>query len=118
MGKLYLTKRDRRKIRVRSKINGTKNRSRLSVFRSSRFIYAQLIDDSKNHTIVSAAEKELPAIERKKGKIEKAKLVGKLLAQKAIKRKIVSAIFDRNGYLYHGRVKALAQGAREGGLKF
>jgi len=118
MGKLPLTKRARRKIRVRSKINGTKSRPRLSIFRSTHYIYAQLIDDSGKVTIVSASEKELPGNVVNEGKIERAKLVGKLLAQKAGKIKISAAIFDRNGYLYHGRVKALAEGAREGGLKF
>lgn len=118
MGKIHLTKRDRRKIRVRSKIYGTKSRPRLSVFRASRYIYAQLIDDKRSETLVSAGEKELEGSESKKGKIEKAKLVGLQLAQKAHSRKISTVIFDRNGYLYHGRVRALAEGAREGGLKF
>lgn len=110
---------DRRKRRaksIRKKILRSSSRPRLSVFRSSRYIYAQIIDDKKQHTLVSATEKELK--DTAGNKSERAKKVGLLLAQKAGKLGIKSVVFDRNGYLYHGRVKALAEGAREGGLNF
>ena len=108
-----------RSARIRAKITGSKDQPRLCVFRSSRFIYAQIIDDTSGKTIVSASEKELKAsTDVKLNKTQKAKLTGQLLAQKAIKAKISKVVFDRNGYKYHGRVEALANGAREGGLKF
>ncbi|MBI3380037.1 50S ribosomal protein L18 [Candidatus Gottesmanbacteria bacterium] len=109
----------KRSIRIRAKIAGSKDRPRLCVFRSSRYIYAQIIDDVSGKTLVAASEKELNI---KKGekikKIEKAKLVGQLLVKKAVKAKVAAVVFDRNGYKYHGRVKSLAEGVREGGLKF
>jgi large subunit ribosomal protein L18 len=110
-------KRKRRHKRIRAKIFGTEKRPRLCVFRSNKHIYAQLIDDEKGHTIVSASDLELKRIE-KMTKVQKAKEVGKLIAKKAKEKNIEEVVFDRAGYKYHGRVKALAEGAREGGLKF
>jgi len=101
---------------IRKKISGTADIPRLSVFRSNKDIYAQLIDDVAGHTIVSVSSIELSS---KKGtKTEISKAAGKQLAQKAVKKGISKAVFDRAGYLYHGRVKALAEGVREAGLKF
>lgn len=109
----------KRSIRIRAKIEGTKNKPRLCVFRSSRFIYAQIIDDVAGRTLISASEKEVKdKREAKLNKIDRAKLVGQLLAQKANRAKVTKVVFDRNGYKYHGRVKALAEATREGGLKF
>ncbi|MBL7892431.1 MAG: 50S ribosomal protein L18 [Bacteroidia bacterium] len=106
--------------RVRKVVSGDSNAPRMSVFRSNKQISAQLIDDVKGITIAfaSSSEKDLEAKTKKLPKIEQAKLVGKTLAEKAIKAGIKEVRFDRNGYLYHGRVKSLADGAREGGLKF
>lgn len=119
MRNLKIKGRIKRSIRIRAKINGTKDRPRLCVFRSSRFIYAQIIDDTVQKTLVSANEKELKKTPGEKlNKFGRAKLVGQLLSQKAIKVKIEKIVFDRNGYKYHGRIKALADAAREGGLKF
>ena len=113
-------KRIRRHKRVRAKVFGTAQVPRLCVFRSNRHIYAQLIDDEKRKTLVSANDLELkkPSRDAKKGKINQAIEVGKLIAKKAIEKKIKKVIFDRGGYKYHGRVRALAEGAREGGLRF
>jgi len=110
-------KRYRRHKRVRAKVFGTQNALRLCVFRSLRHIYAQLIDDKEGKTLVSASDLE---IKKKKGvkKTEIAKEVGKLIAKKAVAQKIKKVVFDRGGYKYHGRVKNLADGAREGGLEF
>ena len=111
--KVKLAKRMRRKARVRAKIFGTAKRPRLSVFKSLKYVSVQLIDDEKGKTLVSANDKKL-----KGNKTEKAKDVGKLIAQKALDKKIKVCVFDKSGYKYHGRVKAVADGAREGGLKF
>jgi len=111
-------KRYRRHKRVRAKIFGTKERPRLCVFRSQKHIYAQLIDDTKGHTLVSANDLELKNSKIKKTKVDIAFEVGKLIAQKAKKLKIKKVVFDRGGYKYHGRVKALAEGARSEGLEF
>lgn len=111
----------RRKLRVRGKIRGTADRPRLTVFRSSRKIYAQLIDDNKQSTLAAASSlsAELKkSLKGKETKLEVGRLVGLLLAQKAEEQGIKKVAFDRGSYLYHGRVKALAQGAREGGLEF
>ncbi|MFH1509617.1 MAG: 50S ribosomal protein L18 [Candidatus Nealsonbacteria bacterium] len=108
-------KRIRRHNRVRAKITGTVSVPRLCVFRSSNHIYAQLIDDGKGKIITSTND---IAIKKTKGKIDTAKEVGKAIAKLAIEKKIEKVVFDRAGYLYHGRVKAVAEGAREGGLKF
>ena len=111
-------RRKRIKNRVRKIVSGTPNRPRLSVFRSNRDIYVQLIDDVAGVTLVSASSK-LPSIaEQKITKCEKSALVGKEIAQRAIAAGINEVVFDRNGYLYHGRIKSLAEAAREGGLKF
>lgn len=117
---MALTKSERRsriKMRVRKKVSGTVQRPRLSVFRSNKEIYVQLINDVDNVTIlgVSSTAKDI-AVEG--SKIDVAKEVGKRVAAKALEAGIDTVSFDRNGYLYHGRVKALAEGAREGGLKF
>lgn len=107
----------RRKKRIRAKIFGTRDRPRLAVFRSNKNIYAQLIDDKKGHTMVSVYSKEIKEAS-KLNKTQEATEVGKLLAKKAQDTKITTVVFDRRGYKYHGRVKALADGARSGGLKF
>ncbi len=111
----------KRAKRIRKKIFGTADKPRLSVFRSLAHIYAQLIDDENGRTLVafSTLHKEFLKDEyAKKTKSEKAFIVGKILAQKALEKNITTVVFDRSGYLYHGRVKKLADGAREGGLKF
>ena len=108
----------RRAKRTRVKIAGGRERPRLAVFRSNRAIYAQLIDDDKAHTIISASSREIEKNDLAKSKIDQAKQVGVLLSKKAIAIGIKSAVFDRRGYRYHGRVRALAEGARGGGLKF
>lgn len=105
-------------MRVRKIIQGTSDRPRMSVFRSNKDIYVQLIDDLSGKTLISASS-QTEAISSVKGtKIEQSKLVGKLIAEKAVQAGITEVVFDRNGYLYHGRVKSLAEAAREGGLKF
>lgn len=116
---MALTKVDRRKriqLRIRKKITGTAARPRISVFRSNTQIYAQIIDDVAGKTLVAASSLELKGAKEPKASI--AVKVGKALAEKAIAAGIADVVFDRGGYLYHGRVKALAEGAREGGLKF
>jgi len=112
-------RRHRIKMRVRKVISkGTQEVPRLSVYRSNNEIYAQLIDDVNGKTLVSVSSKTKGIIEKKGTKIEDAKIVGKALAEVALENKISNVVFDRNGYLYHGRVKALADSARENGLKF
>lgn len=106
---------NRRKIRTRTKITGTAERPRLSVFRSSKYTYAQLIDDLQQKTIVGVSEKEISK-DDKIVKAARAQALGELLAKKAKKHKITSVVFDRGSYKYHGRVKAVAEGARKGGL--
>ncbi|MCE2846232.1 MAG: 50S ribosomal protein L18 [Sphingobacteriales bacterium] len=103
--------------RIRKTITGTTERPRLSIFRSNKSIYAQVIDDLKGHTIVAASSRE-SGVNTKSTKIEQATAVGKLLAEKAKAAGVSAVVFDRGGYLYHGRVKALADGAREAGLQF
>ena len=118
---MKLSKRDRRvriKNRIRKIISGTNSNPRLSVFRSNKEIYAQLIDDSNGNTIVASSSSDKKIANAKASKTELASLVGKNIAEKAIKKGINQVCFDRSGYLYHGRVKSLADGAREGGLKF
>lgn len=102
--------------RIRRTIKGTVSKPRLSVYRSNFEIYAQLIDDVNGKTIVSASSRT--DVSKDKPKVERSKAVGKALAEKAKKAGIENVAFDRSGYLYHGRVKSLAEGAREGGLKF
>lgn len=110
-------KRARRVKRTRSRISGDAKNPRLAVFRSNRFMYAQLIDDVNGKTILSASVRDLNKDDRKKPKKEQAKFVGSMIAKKAIEKGIKSAVFDRRSYQYHGRVEAVATGAREGGLK-
>ncbi len=111
-------RRNRIKYRIRKIVSGTAEKPRLSVFRSNKQIYVQLIDDTCGKTLMSTSS-SIPIItEMKVTKVEKAKLVGKTIADKAIEAGIKTVVFDRNGYLYHGRVKSLAEGAREGGLIF
>jgi large subunit ribosomal protein L18 len=112
-----IKRREKRKRRTRAKTFGIKERPRLCVFRSLKHIYAQIVDDTEGKTLVSASDLEL---KEKKGmkKVEIAREVGKLIAKKALEKKIEKVSFDRSGYKYHGRVKALAEGAREGGLRF
>ena len=112
-----LNRRAKIKRRIRKKISGTSMVPRLSVFRSNKQIYAQVIDDVTGKTLVSASSYNNKAAE-KKNKSDQAAVVGKEVAEKAVKAGIESVVFDRNGYLYHGRVKSLADSAREGGLKF
>ena len=112
-------KRYRRHKRIRTKVTGTSEVPRLCVFRSNNHIYAQLIDDQRGVVISAASDKEIKKDKgSKKGKTELAFETGKLIAQKAKKKKIERIVFDRAGYKYHGRVKALAEGARKGGLRF
>jgi large subunit ribosomal protein L18 len=108
--------RERRAQRTRAKIFGTAQAPRLSVFCSNRSSYAQLIDDEKGVTLVSASTYELSLEDRKKTKVEQAKMLGELLAKKAREIGITKAIFDRGSYKYHGRVAAIAEGARNGGI--
>jgi len=112
--------RQKRHMRMRNKIQGTPERPRLNVFRSSTNIYAQVIDDSQGFTVASASSKDKEIIEKINGlnKTEAAKIVGQEVAKKAMDKGVETVIFDRGGYLYHGRVKSLADGARESGLKF
>ncbi len=109
-------RRERIHKKIRTKIKGTKEKPRLSVFRSNKYIYAQVIDDIGQQTLASAFEKELK--NNKQTKTQKAKELGKLLAQRMKESNITTIVFDRGGYKYQGRVKALAEGLREGGIKF
>jgi large subunit ribosomal protein L18 len=121
-------KRHRRHKRLRAKVSGAKERPRLCIFRSNKHIYAQLIDDEKGKTLLAASDNELKQKGRRSsskkekvagtGGINRAFEVGKLIAQKSLEKKIEKVVFDKGGYKYHGQVKALAEGAREGGLKF
>ncbi len=110
--------RNRIKMRIRKKISGTAEKPRLSIYRSNKQVYAQLIDDENGKTLLSASTKVKSILEAKEPKVEKSKKVGILIAERAKEAGITTVVFDRNGYMYHGRVKALAEGAREGGLKF
>ena len=119
---MALTKRVRRqkiKQRIRTQISGSAVRPRMTVFRSNKQIYVQLVNDLTGETVVSASSKNKEVADKKDvTKGEQAKLVGKLIAEKSLAKGIESVVFDRNGYLYHGRIKLLAESAREGGLKF
>lgn len=106
------------KLRIRKRINGTAGTPRLSIFRSNKDIYAQLIDDENGVTLAAASSREKDIAAQAGNKVEKSKLVGESIARKAVALGISACVFDRNGYLYHGRVKSVADGAREGGLKF
>ncbi len=107
-------RRRRIKFRVRNKISGTAARPRMSVFRSNKQIYVQIINDENSSTLVAASSLGMPPMPKQ----EQAEKVGELIAQKALEAGITTVVFDRNGYLYHGRVKQVADGARKGGLKF
>lgn len=114
---------ERRRIRhrrLRQRVVGTADRPRLSVFRSLRHIYAQVIDDTRGHTLVAASTREPEIASQVAGRkrVEQSRVVGRILAQRAREKGIVRVVFDRAGYAYHGRVKSLAEGAREGGLEF
>lgn len=118
---MAFSKQDRRqkiRKRIRKDISGTQSRPRLVVFRSNKEIYAQIVDDVEGKTLAAASSRDKDVTSAEGNKIEKATLVGKSLAEKALKAGINTISFDRGGYLYHGRVKSLADGAREGGLKF
>jgi large subunit ribosomal protein L18 len=118
---MALTKTERRsriKNRIRKVISGTESRPRLSVFRSNKEIYAQIVDDVTGKTISASSSRDKEILKAKGTKMEIAALVGKSIGEKAIKAGVKTISFDRGGYLYHGRVKSLAEGAREAGLKF
>ena len=118
--KIKVTAREKRAKRVRRKVYGTADSPRLTVYRSLKNVYVQLIDDTKGVSLVGlvSSGKEMKDIKVEGGKTGVAKMTGKLVAEKAKEKGITQVVFDRNGYLYHGRVKAVAEGAREGGLKF
>ncbi len=116
-----LSQRERRHKRVRAKVSGTAARPRLNVFRSSAHIYCQIIDDVKGHTLVAASDLEDEVRERAgedAAKVARARAVGEAIAQRAKEAGVDAVVFDRGGFLYHGRIKAVADGAREAGLKF
>lgn len=114
----YLSRREKIKFSIRKKLSGTEARPRLSVFRSNQHIYAQLIDDVNGLTLVSCSTSEKGFNKAGLNKVDQSKLVGNLVAEKALAKGIDAVTFDRNGFLYHGRIKSLADGAREKGLKF
>jgi large subunit ribosomal protein L18 len=122
MGTLNLRTQARlkRKKRIRKKLVGTENRPRLCVFRSARHIYAQVIDDSRGQTLAAASsmEKDVRENPESKNKVTAANNVGKIIGQRAIEKGLKKVVFDRNGFLYHGRIKAVSEGAREAGLEF
>ncbi len=113
-----LIRRQKIRYRIRKKIAGTTSKPRLSVFRSNADIYVQLINDDNGVTIASASSRDKDIAAQKSTKVEKSKLVGAIIARKAVDLGIKEVVFDRGGNLYHGRVKAVADGAREGGLQF
>lgn len=111
-------RRERIKFKIRKTVNGTATTPRLSVFRSNSGIFAQLVDDLAGKTILAAGSDDKTIKGSKANKVDQAKAVGKLIAERATSAGISAVVFDRNGYLYHGRIKSLAEGAREAGLKF
>tara|TARA_B100000530_G_C15799679_1_gene425017 strand:+ start:400 stop:750 length:351 start_codon:yes stop_codon:yes gene_type:complete len=113
-----LIRRKKIQAKIRKNLSGTAERPRLSVFRSNKDIYVQVIDDNNGHTLASASSKDKALAKKKGTKTELAKEVGALIGENATKAGITNVVFDRSGYLYHGRVKALAEGARENGLIF
>ncbi len=117
-GKIKTQRRQNIRFRIRRRLSGGTTKPRLSVFRSNRDIYAQLIDDTQGLTLASASSRDKDIAAQKAPKVEISKLVGAAIARKAVDLGIQEVVFDRGGYLYHGRVKAVADGAREGGLKF
>ena len=110
----------KRKQRIRKTLSGNPERPRLSVFKSSRHIYAQIVDDVSGHTLVASSSLEKTSKEQKdlENNVARARFVGKLVGERAVEKGIQSVVFDRNGFLYHGRVRAVAEGAREAGLDF
>lgn len=117
-GKIKTQRRQNIRYRIRRKVSGVAGKPRLSVFRSNADIYAQLIDDVSGVTLASASSRDKDIAAQKTNKTEKGKLVGAAIARKATELGIQQVVFDRGGYLYHGRVKAVGDGAREGGLQF
>ena len=117
MANIKSSRRLRIKKGIRLRLAGTTERPRLSVYRSNKAIYAQIIDDTTGKTLVSASSMK-DAVDTAANKVDQSKQVGKLIAEKAVAAGINQVVFDRNGYLYHGRIKSLAEGAREGGLQF
>ena len=113
-----LVRRQKIRYRIRKKVAGTAQKPRLSVFRSNADIYVQLIDDENGVTLASASSRDKDILAQKGTKLEKSKLVGSVIARKATEQGIQTVVFDRGGNLYHGRVKSVADGAREGGLQF
>ena len=111
-------RRERRKKGMRKTMSGTPSRPRLSVFRSLQHIYVQVIDDLAGRTVASASSLDVDGVARKGGNVDAAKEIGKAIADRAKKAGVTAVVFDRNGFRYHGRVKAVAEGAREGGLQF
>ena len=111
-------KRQKIRYKIRKRISGSQDVPRLAVFRSNKEIYAQLIDDSQSATLASASSRDKSICDQKSTKVEKAKMVGKLIAERAKESGVKNVVFDRGGFLYHGRIKALAESAREAGLKF
>ena len=111
-----MTSRTRRRLRIRAKVNGTLTRPRLSVFRSNKQLFIQLIDDEHHKTLLGMSDRQL--MKEEKNKLTRAKSLGTTMAKAILAQKIEKIVFDRGGYLYHGRVKALAEGLREGGLQF
>ena len=111
-------KRQKIRYKIRKRISGSQDIPRLAVFRSNKEIYAQLIDDSQSATLASASSRDKSICDQKSTKVEKAKMVGKLIAERAKESGVKNVVFDRGGFLYHGRIKALAESAREAGLKF
>jgi len=118
MAKTKLARRTKIRKGIRGKLSGSTSRPRLSVFRSNKDIYAQIIDDSNGVTLCAASSRDKELASSKDTKVVMAAVVGKKLAEKAVAAGITAVVFDRGGYLYHGRVKSLAEGAREGGLQF
>lgn len=116
--KVKTARRQRIRFNIRAKVSGTTSKPRLSVFRSNKDIYAQIIDDTKGVTIAAASTRDKDIAAQKGTKVELSKLVGAAIARKAVELGVKDVIFDRGGYLYHGRVKSVADGAREGGLQF
>ncbi len=117
MVKLYKTKRERRKAKIRNKIRGTVDRPRFNIFRSNKYIYVQAIDDVNGITLASFSSLEFDKKDLGKTKTEQSKLVGEEFAKRLKKKKIEKGVFDRSSYMYHGRVKAVAEGIRSGGIE-
>ncbi|MEO6134812.1 MAG: 50S ribosomal protein L18 [Ginsengibacter sp.] len=113
-----ISARQKIRYRIRKKLSGSAAKPRLSVFRSNKDIYVQLIDDENGATLASASSREKDIAAQKVNKVDSSKMVGNAIAKKSVELGITDVVFDRSGYLYHGRIKAVAEGAREGGLKF